>query len=91
MSVKGANGKPITDEMLNTWCEALDSDEWPSDWKNEGDVIYGKPPLSKGGSVTLSIKVPAAMKEKIAEEAKKRGTTTSNYARALLAEAMLAS
>lgn len=91
MDIKGANGKLITDELLDTWSEALDNDEWPQGWENAGDVIYGKPPLSKGNSVTLSIKVPAAMKEKIAEEAKKKGTTTSNYARALLAEAMLAS
>ena len=88
--IEAANGVMVTDEMLDQWCAALDRDEWPEGWENKSDVVYGRPPLSTGSSVTLSIKVPAAMKQRIAEEAKKKGTSTSNYARALLAEALLA-
>lgn len=88
--IKAANDKVVTDEMLDDWCAALDRDEWPEGWENRSEVVYGRPPLSAGSSVTLSIKVPAAMKQRIAAEAKQRGTSTSNYARALLAEALLA-
>lgn len=72
MSIKAANSSVVTDEMLDKWSEALDRDEWPEGWENRSDVVYGKPPLTKGGSTTLSIKVPIAMKEAIAAEAKKR-------------------
>ena len=54
------------------------------------EIVYGRLPLSVDGTVTLSIKVPVAMKQAIASEAKRRGTSTSNYARTLLAEALLA-
>lgn len=90
MSVKAANGTIITDEKLDAWCEAFDKDQWPEGWENKSEVVYGRPPLSAGGSATLSIKVPVAMKEKIAQEAAARGTTISNYARTLLAEGLLA-
>jgi hypothetical protein len=87
---KAADGSVVTDEMIDGWCEALDRDEWPEGWKSRSEIVYGRPPLSVGGTVTLSIKVPVAMKQAIASEAKRRGTSTSNYARALLAEALLA-
>jgi hypothetical protein len=87
---KAADGTVVTEDMINGWCDALDHDEWPEGWKNRSDIVYGKPPLSVGGTATLSIKVPVAMKQKIAAEAKRHGTSTSNYVRALLAEALLA-
>lgn len=86
---KAADGSVVTDEMIDGWCEALDRDEWPEGWKSRSEIVYGRPPLSVGGTVTLSIKIPVAMKQAIASEAKRRGTSTSNYARALLAEALL--
>ena len=94
---KAADGSMVTDEMIDGWCDALDRDEWPEDWKSRSEIVYGRPPPSVGGTVTLvggtvtlSIKVPVAMKQAIASEAKRRGTSTSNYARTLLAEALLA-
>lgn len=87
---KAADGSVVTDEMIDGWCEALDRDEWPEGWKSRSEIVYGRPPPSVDGTVTLSIKVPVAMKQAIASEAKRRGTSTSNYARALLAEALLA-
>ena len=87
---KATDGSVVTDEMIDGWCEALDRDVWPEGWKSRSEIVYGRPPLSVDGTVTLSIKVPVAMKQAIASEAKRRGTSTSNYARALLAEALLA-
>lgn len=89
-NVKAANGVVVTEPMIDSWCEALDRDEWPEDWENKGEVVYGRPPSAANCTATLSIKLPEAMKQAIAAEAKKHGTSTSNYARALLAEAMLA-
>ena len=71
---KAADGSVVTDEMIDGWCEALDRDEWPEGWKSRSEIVYGRPPLSVGGTVTLSIKVPVAMKQAIASEAKRRGT-----------------
>lgn len=90
-NIEAANGQIVTDQMITDWESALECDEWPQGWENHSEIIYGRPPLNAGASVTLSIKVPAALKQAITQEAKKRGTTTSNYARALLAAGMLAS
>ena len=88
--IKAANGTVVTEQMLDSWSSALDRDEWPEGWASKGEVVYGRPPLSVGGSSTLSIKVPTAMKKALEREAKAHGTSTGNYARALLAGAMLA-
>lgn len=86
---RAADGSTVTDEMLDGWCEALGRDEWPQGWESRGEVVYGRPPLSAGGTATLSIKVPVSLKRALEREAKRRGTSTSNYARALLAGALL--
>lgn len=83
-----ANGTKVTDEMIDKWSEALDKDMWPVGWESRSDVVYGRPPISAGGSATLSIKVPKAMKDALEQQAKAHGTTTSNYARTLLAGAL---
>ena len=40
----------------------LDRDEWPSGWVNVGEIVEGKLPKAAPETVTLSLKVPAAMK-----------------------------
>ena len=42
----------VTDEMIDGWCDALDRDEWPEDWKSRSEIVYGRPPPSVGGTVT---------------------------------------
>ena len=56
------NGKVVTDEMIADWESALERDEWPSGWVNVGEIVEGKLPKAAPDTVTLSLKVPAAMK-----------------------------
>lgn len=89
-AIKAANGQLVTDEMIDTWCESLDRDKWPSDWVNVGDVVHGKPPVDSGESVVLSVKIPLGMKRAIEARAKSRGVSTSAAARELLEDGLLA-
>lgn len=83
------NGQVVTDEMIEGWESALERDEWPSGWVNVGEVVDGRLPKSTPETVTLSIKVPSAMRRAIETEAKSRGTTTSAYVRGVLARALM--
>ena len=83
------NGQVVTDEMIEGWESALERDEWPAGWVNVGEVVEGRLPKSTPETVTLSIKVPSAMRRAIETEAKNRGTTTSAYVRGVLARALM--
>ncbi len=84
------NGKVVTDEMIAGWESALERDEWPDGWVNVGDVVEGRLPKSTPETVTLSLKVPVAMKRALEREAKAEGKSTGAYARAILADALMA-
>ena len=83
------NGQVVTDEMIEGWESVLEHDEWPSGWKNVGEIVEGRLPKSAPDTVTLSIKVPAAMRRAIEDEAKNNGKTTSAYVRGVLARALM--
>ena len=83
------NGQVVTDEMIATWAQALDNDEWPSGWTNVGDVVDGRLPKTAPKTVTLSLKVPVAMKKALDNEAKAEGKSTGAYVRGLLATSLL--
>ena len=70
------NGKVVTDEMIADWESALERDEWPSGWVNVGEIVEGKLPKAAPDTVTLSLKVPAAMKRALEKEAKAEGKST---------------
>lgn len=84
------NGKVVTDAMIANWENALERDEWPSGWENVGDIVEGKLPKAVSETVTLSLKVPVAMKHALEKEAKAEGKSTGAYARGLLAEGLMA-
>lgn len=83
------NGQEVTEEMIEGWCEALDKDEWPSGWRNVGEVVDGRQPQTTSSTETLSVKIPAAMKKAIDREAKDEGLSTSAYVRKLLANSLM--
>ncbi len=89
-AIKAANGQLVTDEMISSWCESLDRNEWPNGWKNVGNVVHGKPPVDSESSVVLSVKVPIGMKRAIEARAKNKGMSTSAAARELLENGLLA-
>lgn len=84
------NGKVVTDEMIAGWESALERDEWPSGWVNVGEIVEGKLPKAAPETVTLSLKVPAAMKRALEKEAKAEGKSTGAYARGILADGLMA-
>ena len=78
-AIKGivaANGKVVT--------------EWPSGWVNVGEIVEGKLPKAAPETVTLSLKVPVAMKRALEKEAKAEGKSTGAYARGILADGLMA-
>lgn len=84
------NGKVVTDEMIADWESALERDEWPSGWVNVGEIVEGKLPKAAPETVTLSLKVPVAMKRALEKEAKAEGKSTGAYARGILADGLMA-
>ncbi len=84
------NGTVVTDEMIAGWESALERDEWPAGWTNVGEVFDGELPKTSRESVTLSLKVPIAMKRALEKEAKAEGKSTGAYARGLLADGLMA-
>lgn len=84
------NGKIVTDEMIASWEEALERDEWPSGWKNVGEIYDGRLPNPMADAVTLSVKIPAPMKRAIEVEAKSKGKSTSAFVRGVLADSLMA-
>ena len=83
------NGKVVTDAMIAGWESALERDEWPSGWVNVGDVVDGRLPKAAPETVTLSLKVPAAMKRALEREAKAEGKSTGAFARGILADGLM--
>lgn len=57
-----ADGRLVSDEMIETWAEALDNDEWPMGWANVGDIVEGAPPVRQECTVTLTVRVTPAVK-----------------------------
>lgn len=89
--IKSANGKMVTEEMIDAWSSALDNDQWPEGWHNVGEIVDGKPVVPAEKSVVLSYKLPESLKRAAAREAEKEGMTTSAYARLALEEKLMAS
>lgn len=85
--IESSTGKIVTEGMLDEVCAALDADEWPEGWRNVGGVV-GRPPMSPEGSTVLSVKVPPAMKQAIADKAQAAGVSTSVMVRAMLEESL---
>ena len=83
------NGKVVTDEMIAGWESALERDEWPSGCVNVGDVVDGRLPKAAPETVTLSLKVPAAMKRALEREAKAEGKSTGAFARGIIADGLM--
>lgn len=55
-----------------------------------GEIVEGKLPKAAPETVTLSLKVPAAMKRALEKEAKAEGKSTGAYARGILADGLMA-
>lgn len=85
-----ADGREVTEEMIDRWCEAYERGEFPEGERTVGGVVRGRPPLSNEGSAVISIKVPAGMKVAVERKARSQGMSTSAYARDALVDKLLA-
>lgn len=41
-----ADGREVTEEMIDRWCEAYERGEFPEGERTVGGVVRGRPPLS---------------------------------------------
>ena len=89
MSYIAADGREITDAMIDGWCASYEQGEFPDGEHTVGEVVMGRPPLSTDKTVLVAIKVPAGMKAAMVRKAKENGTTVSAYARSVLADDLL--
>lgn len=89
--INAAAGQAVSDGMIETWAEALDRDEWPEGWVNVGGIVDGAPPARRGRTVTLTVRVPPAVKTALEARAREAGETVSATARGLLEEALVTS
>lgn len=90
--IETIDGKLVTEEMIEKWEQAAEAegDTWPEGWTNWGPVVVGRPPMSPEGSAVLSVKVPAALKRNLQDEAEAAGVSTSEYIRDILATRKIA-
>lgn len=86
--IETSGGRTVTDTTIETWAEALDRDRWPEGWVNVGAVVDGAPPARRERTVTLTVRVPPAVKMALEARARAAGETTSAMARRLLEEAL---
>ena len=84
--IAAEDGKVVTDEMIAGWERSLERDEWPGGWVDVGEAIDGRLPKAAPETVTLSLKVPAAMKRALERE----GKSTGAYALGILADGLMA-
>ena len=95
MSIIAANGVEVTDEMLESWFDALDNDQWPEAWRNVGEVVEGQPPAPSPDvdPVTIepvTIYMPQSVKDAIERKASSSGVSTSVYICGVLLGALTA-
>lgn len=80
------NGIPVTEGMVQEWCDAYDKGCLPDGYEVEGPVM-GRPRLFDEEMVSLTVRLTKSQKQLLEQRAKEKGLTTSAYVRDLLASA----
>lgn len=80
------NGLPVTEGMVQEWCDAYDRGCLPDGYEVEGPVM-GRPRLFDEEMVSLTVRLTKSQKQSLEQRAKELGITTSAYVRDLLARA----
>jgi hypothetical protein len=89
-NIQCLDGQVVTEDMINSWSEALEEDRWPKGWVTVGEPLNGQPPSEVEPNVVLSVKVPASIKRAVEQRAQRKGVSTSAAARELLEDGLLA-
>ena len=85
-----ASGTEITEETINTWCEAYEKGELPEGDYFHGSVVYGMPPHSNEKSSVLQVVIPEGMKKDIEKRAQSEGISINSFVLGLLMDGLLA-
>ena len=85
-----ASGTEITEEMINTWCEAYEKGVLPEGDYFHGPVVYGMPPHSNEKSLVLQVVIPEGMKKDIEKRAQSEGVSINSFVLGLLMDGLLA-
>ena len=88
-SYMSADGREITEDMIDRWCASYETGEFPTGERTVGGVVRGRPPLSRDKTAVLTIKMPAGMKAAIVRKASDEGLSASAYARDVLASDLM--
>lgn len=84
-----ADGREITEGMIDRWCASYEAGEFPAGERTVGGVVRGRPPLSRDKTAVLTIKMPAGMKAAILRRASDEGLSASAWARDVLASDLI--
>lgn len=91
MSYIAADGREITEEMIEHWCASYELGEFPEGEHSVGSVVMGRPPLSNQKTESMTIKLPAGMRAALRLRAEQMGVNTSEYVRSVLTDALVSS
>lgn len=91
MSYIAADGREITEEMIERWCASYERGEFPEGEHSVGSVVMGRPPLSNQKTESMTIKLPAGMRAALRLRAEQMGVNTSEYVRSVLTDALVSS
>lgn len=91
MSYIAADGREITEEMIEHWCASYERGEFPEGEHSVGSVVMGRPPLSNQKTESMTIKLPAGMRAALRLRAEQMGVNTSEYVRSVLTDALVSS
>lgn len=91
MSYIAADGREITEEMIERWCASYERGEFPEGEHSVGSVVMGRPPLSNQKTESMTIKLPAGMRAALKLRAEQIGVNTSEYVRSVLTDALVSS
>lgn len=80
------NGQPVTQAMVDKWCEAYDKGEFPDGEYSTERIWYGvpTPTLSK----TITFKVSESLEKSIKSRAKQLGISASDFCREAISNAL---
>ncbi len=78
------NGVAVTEEMVQTWCEAYEAGEIPEGYDEASPVVQGRPKLFEGEMTSVTIRIPVQEKSALQQEAASQGVSMSVYLRGIL-------
>lgn len=80
------NGKPVTQAMIDKWCEAYDAGNYFPENEETTAVFWGVP--NQTLSKTITFKVSESLEKSIKSRSKQLGISTSDFCREAISNAL---